>query len=392
MMRVAISPEVRAVNRAVVRIRREIHADPELGFQETRTSRLIESRMKSFGVQTRRVCKTGVIGLIRGARPGRTILIRADMDALPLQEENRVPYRSRIPGVMHACGHDTHVAMALMAAKILSKMRARLRGNVKFMFQPAEEGPGGAVPMIRAGLLRNPKVDLAFALHAWNELPVGRIGVRPGPVFAGAGSFSVTIHGRGGHGASPHETVDPIVVAANFIAQAQTIVSRRISPVHPAVITFGKIDGGTRHNIIPDRVELSGTYRWFDDGTLRRLKTELRRTLEGVAAASGARASLRYTMDEYPPTVNDPQATLLAREAAAMVVGGRNVVEQQLTMGAEDMAFVLRKVPGCYVALGSSNRAKGRAEPHHSSRFDVDESCLAIGVEFWVRLAQRALS
>lgn len=387
-----LSPEVRALNRELVSIRRDIHAHPELGFREIRTARLIESRLKSFGVRARRVCGTGVIGLVEGARPGRTMLIRADMDALPLREENRVPYRSRIPGIMHACGHDTHVAMGLVAAKILSKMRARLRGNVKFMFQPAEEGPGGAVPMIRAGLLRNPAVDWAFAIHAWNELPVGRIGVRSGPVFAGAGSFAVTIRGRGGHGASPHETVDPIVTAANFIAQAQTIVSRRIPPVHPAVITFGKIEGGTRHNIIPDRVEISGTYRWFDDATLRGLKSELRRTLTGVVAASGAHATLRYTMDEYPPTVNDPQATLLAREAAAAVVGERNVVEQELTMGAEDMAFVLRKVPGCYVALGSSNRAKGRAEPHHSPRFDVDERCLAIGVEFWIRLAQRALS
>jgi amidohydrolase len=389
---VPISPEVRAVSRELVAIRRDVHSHPELGFQEKRTSRLIESTLKRFGVRTRRVCGTGVIGLIEGSRPGPTILIRADIDALPLTEENLVPYRSRIPGVMHACGHDTHVAMGLAAASVLSRMRERLRGNVKFMFQPAEEGPGGAVPMIRAGLLRNPKVDLAFALHAWNELPVGRIGVRPGPVFAGAGSFAVTIHGRGGHGASPHETIDPIVVAANFITQAQSVVSRRISPVHPAVVTFGKIEGGTRHNIIPDRVALSGTYRWFDDATLRRLKTELRRTLDGVAAASGARATLEYTMDEYPPTVNDPEAALLAREAAAIVVGGRNVVEQEITMGAEDMAFVLRRVPGCYVALGSSNRAKGLAEPHHSPRFDVDESCLPIGVEFWVRLAERALS
>lgn len=375
----------------LVGLRRDVHAHPELGFQEKRTSKLIETYLKKIGVGVRRVCGTGIIGTIKG-KPGKTILLRADIDGLPVQELNDVPYRSREDGRMHACGHDGHIAVALTAAKILAQMKNELRGTVKFMFQPAEEGPGGAVPMIKEGLLEDPKVDYAFALHMWNELEVGKLGIRPGPVMAGAGAFRLTILGRGGHGAAPEQTVDPIVIASQVVTNLQTIVSRKLSPVKPGIVTIGKMFGGTRYNIIPDSATLEGTYRWFEDKNLKTLKTEIERVAKGVTAAHNATYTLEWMMDEYPPTVNDSEATKRVREAASQVVGAENVVEQDQTCGAEDMAFVLKRVPGCYWMLGSANKKKGLDHPHHSAKFDFDEEALPLGVETWVRLARNLLA
>jgi amidohydrolase len=386
-----ISKAVRKLVPELVSIRRDVHRHPELGFQEKRTARLIETHLRKSGVETRRVCGTGVIGTIRGAAPGRTVLFRADIDGLPVLELNDVPYKSQEPGRMHACGHDGHIACALVAARVLAGMRADLKGNLKFMFQPAEEGPGGAVPMIREGLLDNPKVDLAYALHMWNELPTGQLGVRTGPVMAGAGAFALTIRGKGGHGAVPQQTVDPIVVSAHVVTNLQSIVSRKLSPVKPGIVTVGKIESGTRYNIIPDTATLHGTYRWFHEPNRRTIKAEIERIARGVTAAHGASCELAWTMDEYPPTVNDPEATSLLKEAAAEVVGESGVVAQDPTCGAEDMAFVLEKVPGCYWMLGSANKKKGLDYPHHSARFDFDEEALPIGVETWVRLALKLL-
>lgn len=387
---VVLSEQVRQNIEELIAWRRELHQYPELGFKEERTAKFIEAKLKSFGVKFRRVCGTGVVGLVEGEQPGRTILIRADMDGLPVTELNEVDYKSKHPGRMHACGHDGHVAIALMAAKLLQARRREFKGNVKFMFQPAEEGPGGALPMIKAGVLEHPRVDYAFALHLWNDLRVGTLGVRPGPVFASAGTFSAAVHGKGGHGAAPHETIDPIVIAANFITELQTIVSRRINPIKPSVVTIGKIQGGVRCNVIPDSVVMEGTLRSFDKKVHDRLKVEIERTLKGVTQAHGARYELRFELD-YPPTVNDPEATRLVREAAGVVVGLRNVVEQDPTMGAEDMSYVLDRVPGCYFCLGSSNKDKGVTSPHHSATFNIDEDALAIGVEVWLRLAQQVL-
>jgi amidohydrolase len=386
------SNAVKGVTPEMIAVRRDVHAHPELGFQEKRTSKLIEAQLKKLGLKVRRVCGTGIIGTLQGAKPGKTLLLRADIDGLPVQELNDVPYKSQETGRMHACGHDGHIATALAAARLLAGMRSELKGNVKFMFQPAEEGPGGALPMIEEGLLDSPKVDLAFALHLWNELPVGQLGVRPGPVMAGAGAFRVIVIGKGGHGAAPEQTIDPVVVAAHVVTNLQSVVSRKISPVKPGIVTVGTIKGGTRYNIIPDSVTLEGTYRWFEDVNLKTLKTEIERVVKGVTQAHGATCKLEWTMDnEYPPTVNDADASRLVREAAASVVGTRNVVEQNQTCGAEDMAFVLRKVPGCYWMLGSANRKKGLDYPHHSARFDFDEDALPMGVETWVRLVQKVL-
>lgn len=387
---VALSDEVREHAEELIAWRRELHQYPELGFKEERTAKFIEAKLKSFGVKFKRMCGTGVAALVEGEQPGKTILIRADMDGLPVTELNDVDYKSKNAGAMHACGHDGHVAIGLMAAKLLQARRKNLKGNVKFMFQPAEEGPGGALPMIKAGLLENPKVDYAFALHMWNDLRAGTVGVRPGPVFASASTFTLKIHGKGGHGAAPHETIDPIVIAANFITQLQTIVSRRMNPVKPSVVTIGKIQGGVRCNVIPDSVAMEGTLRSFDKKIHDKIKSEIKRTLKGVTAAHGARYELEFEID-YPPTINHPEATKLVREAASAVVGAGNVIEQDPTMGAEDMSFVLDRVPGCYFCLGSSNKDKGLTSPHHSATFNFDEDALSIGVEVWLRLAQNVL-
>lgn len=385
-----LSPEVERIRAEVISLRRRVHRHPELGFREERTAALIRAQLRAFGVEHRAMCGTGTVALVRGERPGPTLLIRADMDALPVQEENRVPYASRVPGLMHACGHDGHVAIALGAAKVLHSLRHRLAGTVKFMFQPAEEGPGGAGPMLEAGVLRHPRVEAAFALHLWNELPVGRAGIRPGPVFAAADEFEMIVEGRGGHGAAPHQTVDPVVAAAHVVTACQTVVSRRVDPSSSAVVTFGQIQGGTRHNIIPDQVRLTGTLRSYEEPVRRLLAREVPRVARRTAAALGA--GLRYAYRPgYPATVNDSEMTRRVREVAGEVLGPQGAQECRPTMGAEDMSLILREVPGCYFFLGSANRRRGLHHPHHSSRFDFDEAALAAGVEIWVRLALRYL-
>jgi amidohydrolase len=386
-----ISTEVRSHQKELIALRRAIHQYPEEGFKEFRTSALVRSKLKSWGVDHKGVCGTGTVALIKGSRPGPTMLIRADMDALPLIEENKIPYCSRNKGVMHACGHDGHVAMALLAAKLLQKRRTSLRGNVKFMFQPAEEGPGGAGPMLDEGLLKGPKVDAAFAIHMWNDLPTGRMGVRSGPVFASADEFTMKVIGRGGHGAAPHQTVDPVSTAAQVVTACQNIVSRKVDPTKSAVVTFGQIHGGTRHNIIPDAVEMTGTVRAFEESVRRQLQREIPRIAGGVATAMGARFEFDYRRG-YPPTVNEETMTDLVRDSVREAAGTAAAVEQDLSMGAEDMSLVLQEVPGCYFFLGSMNARKGLIHPHHSSHFNFDEDALALGVETWLRLAQRFLN
>lgn len=385
-----LSPEVRALAPEVTRLRRAIHAHPERGFEEVETAKLVRGRLKAWGISHHPLAKTGTVALVKGARPGPTILVRADMDALPLEELSKVPYASKIKGVMHACGHDGHVAMALGAAALLHQRRADLCGNVKVMFQPAEEGPGGAEPMIEEGLLDGPKVDAAFAIHLWNDLDTGQVGVREGPVFAAENQFRLKIVGKGGHGAAPHQTVDPVVVAAQVVTACQAIVSRRVDPVKTAVVTFGKIQGGTRHNIIPDDVTLDGTIRSFDPAVRKQVVREFRKIVTGIAASFGAKVQLDE-LPGYPPTVNDAEHCARVREALSPAFGVRSVVEQDQCMGAEDMSYVLAKVPGCYMVLGSRNKKKGFIYPHHSAQFDFDEAALANGVEVWMRIAEKYL-
>jgi amidohydrolase len=382
-----LSAEVRALGEWTVATRRDLHRHPELGFRESRTATLVADVLRQAGLEVRTgVAITGVVGLLRGAHPGRTLLVRADMDALPLPEEGDAPYRSEVAGVMHACGHDGHVAMALGAALVLAGMRQRLHGNVKFCFQPAEEGPGGAERMIAEGVLSEPAVDAAVGIHLWNWLDCGQVGIGRGPVMAAADGFELVVEGVGGHGAYPHQTVDPVLVAAHIVAAAQAVVSRAVAPLDAAVLSFGTITAGHAFNIIPRVATLSGTLRSFREEVRDLLPRRLREVAEGVAAAFGARVQFRF-QPGYPPTVNDPALSAFVAEAVAPIFGADRVIEPEPSMGGEDMSYYLRQVPGVFLFLGSRNRERGLDAPHHSPYFDFDEAALGAGTEVFVRIA-----
>ncbi len=386
-----LDPDVVALTTELTETRRVIHRHPELGFQEVRTAALVSERLRSLGLTVKEgVARTGVVGLLQGGRPGKTILLRADMDALPIQEASGAEYASKIPGVMHACGHDAHTAMLLGAARVLMARRDRLAGNVKFVFQPAEEGPGGARPMIEAGVMQNPQVDLAFGLHLINDFPVGVVALRPGPVMASMDTLEITVKGKGGHGAFPHQAVDSIVIAAQVVMALQTLASREINPTVPVVLTLGTIHGGFRHNVIAPEVSLTGTVRTFDESLRKTFPERIERVVRQVCQAFRAEAEVRYEFG-YPVTVNDPAMTHFVQKIASEVVGPERVWPMDAMMGSEDMAYFLRVVPGCFFFLGSSNPAKNLTVPHHSPEFDFDEACLPLGVQVLVRLVERAL-
>lgn len=282
------------------------------------------------------------------------------------------------------------MAIGLVVAKLLGRQRSKLRGNVKFVFQPAEEGPGGAKPMIEAGVLASPRVDAAFGLHMWNELPVGHVGIRPGPILAAADEIKIEIRGKGTHGAAPHLGVDPVVAAAQVVTALQTIASRESDPLKSVVITIGSIHGGTRFNIIPDAVELWGTVRTFEPKERKELAGKIERVVRGVTQALGATYKYAY-IEHYPPTINDRQMTELATTCAEEVLSPKNIADTLQSMGAEDMSYFLNAVPGCFIFLGSSNKQKGLAEPHHCARFDFDEDALPIGAEILLRIVRKYL-
>ncbi len=382
----------------VIADRRHIHEHPELGFQEVETSRFVAERLQALGVEDIRtgIAKTGVTGLIRGTAPSngptKTVLLRADMDALPIREENEVDYRSVADGVMHACGHDGHTAMLLGVSRLLLDQRDRFAGTVKVLFQPAEElPPGGAKPMIEAGVLEDPKVDAAFGMHLAQEQPLGVIGVRAGATMAAADRFIVHIKGKGGHGARPQSTVDPIVVGAQIVVALQTIVGREVDPTKAAVVTVGAFQGGEAFNVIPDTAELRGTVRTFDPEVRQQIAERIQALVTGIATSMRAEATVEYRYG-YPATVNDPEMAELVRAAAAEVVGPDRVIEPPQTMGAEDMSYFLEKVPGCYYIVGSRNPDKGLVWGHHHPRFDFDEEALANGIETLVTTTLRYLA
>jgi amidohydrolase len=389
---VNISAEVASLLTDLVALRRDLHRHPELGFREHRTAGIVADRLRSLGLEVKTgVGKTGVIGLLKGARPGKTLLIRADMDALPVQEENTHDYASTVKGVMHACGHDAHTAIGLTAARVLAARRDRLAGTVKFVFQPAEEGDGGGKAMVEDGALEAPKVDAALALHLWNSLPVGVVGVRNGATWASSDHLEITIVGKGGHAAYPNAAVDPIVVGAEVVLALQTIVSRQLKPTLPAVVSITKFDAGTTNNVIPPEATLLGTVRLYDESLREDVRRRIERVVKGVCEAHGAAHRCRYTY-AYPVTANDPGLAAFVREVAGGVVGAGRVIEHEATMGAEDMAFFFQRVPGCYFVIGSMNAEKGLTYPHHHPKFDFDEACLPLGVELFVRAAERYLA
>ncbi|HEY9720796.1 MAG TPA: amidohydrolase [Oscillatoriaceae cyanobacterium] len=385
-----LTPEL---ERAVIDYRREFHRRPELGFQEVRTAeRLAEilAGIDGLEVQTG-VAQTGLVVLLRGGAPGPTLLVRADMDGLPIQELNESPYKSENPGVMHACGHDAHMAMQLGAIRVLAAERQSLRGNVKFVFQPAEEGPGGAKPMIEAGVMENPHVDNAIGYHIWNNLPVGTIGITEGPCMAHTDVFELTIQGRGGHGAMPQRSVDSIAVAAHLVTAIQTIVSRNVDPLQSGVVTVGKLEAGDRHNIIAHTAHMWGTARSFSPEIAKLIPERLEALSTHLCEAFGAKCHLHYA-NVYPATVNDPGMCRRVWDSAVKVVGEEKVVAAAPSMGGEDMSYFLEAVPGCYFFIGSSNPAKGIDVPHHHPEFRIDEDALAVGTQVIVQAVRDYLS
>ncbi len=388
-----IRSSIQALQSDLVALRRQIHQQPELGFKEQITATRIASKLTEWGIAHQTgIAETGVVAVIQGRKTSpklRTLAIRADMDALPIQEANDVPYKSQHQGVMHACGHDGHTSIALMTAYYLSQHRDDFAGTVKIIFQPAEEGPGGAKPMIEAGVLKNPDVDAIIGLHLWNNLPLGTIGVRSGALMAAVERFSLTIQGKGGHGAMPHQTVDSIVLASQIVTALQTIVSRNVNPIDSAVVTVGQFNAGTAKNVIADTASLAGTVRYFNPNLADFFHHRIESIVAGICAAYGATYKLDY-IKFYPPVINDEKITELVRSVAVdLVETPLGIVPECQTMGGEDMSFFLQEVPGCYFFVGSANPDRSLAYPHHHPRFDFDETALATGVEMFVRCVEK---
>jgi amidohydrolase len=378
----------------VIADRRHLHMHPEMGFQEHETATFIAERLRSLGVEEIRtgVGKTGITGLIRGTggNGSKVILLRADMDALPITEENEVEYRSQNAGVMHACGHDTHVSMLLGTARMLTGRRDQFSGTVKLLFQPAEEGGGGAKAMISAGALEDPKPEAAFGIHIWQEFPVGTVMARAGTAMVGADSFTITVCGKGGHGGLPHLTIDPVAIGAQIIVALQTIVSRENDPNLPAIVTTATLQAGTAPNVIPDTATMTGTIRTVNEEQRAYVPRRIEEIAKGIAEAMRAEADVTIRWG-VPPLVNDPVATEAVRAAAVEVVGEENVTDGPLLTVSEDMAEILRRAPGCFFFVGSRNPEKGLVWGHHHARFDVDEDALAVGIETMTRTVLRVL-
>jgi amidohydrolase len=376
------------VNVELVAFRRHFHAHPELSMQEHETAGFIERalRERAFDEIRSGVGKTGVLATLRGEKPGPTTLLRADMDALPVQELGTKEYRSQRDGVMHACGHDGHMAILLAAARELATRRDAIAGTIVFCFQPGEEGHAGNKLMIADGALEDPHVDRVFALHLYTGLEVGKIGVRDGAFFASSDQLYITIEGRGGHGAMPQLSVDPIVGAAQFVTALQTLVSREIAPKEPAVVTIAKISAGTTHNVIPDRAEMTGTVRTFDEGLRSTMPERLERMLRGICAAMRLECELRYEWG-YPAVVNDRATNDVVRAVAKREVESGKVVDpHDVVMWAEDMAYMQNERPGAYFVVGARGERQG-TEPQHSARYDIDERALDVGYRMVIGIA-----
>lgn len=373
----------------IIGYRREFHAHPELGMEEFKTAARVAQVLRELGVEVREnVGGTGVVGLIRGRGPGKTIAIRADMDALPVTEQTGASYASKIPGKMHACGHDGHTACLLGVAKVLKELAPEFDGQVKLLFQPAEEGPGGAEPMIKDGAMLDPKVDAVIGLHINNDLATGQIGVVRGVTSAAPDSFVLTIKGAGGHGAHPHKSVDAVAVAAQVVCALQTIASREVDPVNPIVVTVGTINGGFRGNVIAPSVTMAGTVRTLDPELRGTVEERMRRLAGGICAAMRAEMEMQYGYG-YPSVVNDEDMVQLIESAGAKIIGDDKVVRIPVpSMGGEDFAYFAQEAPGCFFRLGGRNETKGFVFPGHHPEYDFDEDCLAYGAAV---MAQAAL-
>jgi amidohydrolase len=372
----------------LVRYRRHFHAHPELSLIEFATAKFIERELREAGYDQIRtgIGRTGILATLQGAKPGPVTLLRADMDALPIEERNDEPYRSLTPGVMHACGHDGHMAILLAVARALRQHTREISGTIVFCFQPGEEGHSGNKLMIEDGALENPHVDRTFALHLYSGLDVGKIGVRDGAFFASSDRFDIELTGKGGHGALPQSAIDPIVAAAQFVTMLQTVASREIAANQPVVVTVGALHSGTTFNVIPELATLQGSVRAFDETIRAELPVRIERLLAGVCEAM--RLSYRFDYHWiYPPTVNDPTTNDVVREVARDVVGEQSLVDpHEIVMWSEDMSFMQELRPGAYFLVGARGPRKG-IEPQHSARFDIDERALEVGFRMMMGLA-----
>ncbi|MBC5816005.1 MAG: amidohydrolase [Candidatus Eremiobacteraeota bacterium] len=373
----------------LVRIRRHFHENPELSMVEHKTAAFIEAELRKLNLDDLRtgIGQTGILGTLKGGKPGPVTLLRADIDALPITELNDVPYKSKHDGMMHACGHDGHIAILLCATRELARRRAEIPGTLVFCFQPGEEGHAGNKLMIEDGALDNPHVDRTFALHLYSGLEVGNIGVRDGAFFASSDEFHLTLRGKGGHGAMPDKAIDPIAAGSYFVTMVQSIVSREIAPKDPAVFTVGKFHSGSTFNVIPDEAHMEGTIRSFDADVRASMPERIERILRGVCDATRIDYEFKYRWG-YPPTVNDIETNEIVREVAKRALGPENVVEHDIIMWAEDMSFMQKERPGAYFVVGVRG-ADSSSYAHHNARFDIDERALDVGYKMMVELGLR---
>ena len=387
-MKININKEIQKISDDIYTYRRDFHQNPELSFQEYRTAETISKYLDSFGITHKtNIGGTGIVGEIDfGAGP--TIALRADMDALPIQEIGDLEYKSKNEGVMHACGHDGHMAILLGTANVLSKNKKIKKGKIRFIFQPAEEGGGGARYMIEDGCLEG--VDEIYGLHLWNYQPLGEIGVKEGPIMAAADMFDIIVKGKGGHGATPQGTIDAIVVASHLVTALQTIVSRDTNPLENTVVTIGEISGGENFNVIADQVKLSGTTRAYTEKNRIMIKNRMKDIIDGVSKAFGSEIVLNYK-EGYPPTINHKLPTKNILDSASQVVG-KGAGFPYLSMGGEDFSYYLQNIPGCFFFIGSAPDEKDTlSTPHHCSHFNIDERALLVGASVYINLIKNIL-
>jgi len=368
----------------IISWRREFHENPELSWEEIRTGNRVCEELTKLNIKIKRVAKTGVLGILKGDKPGKTVALRADMDALPIQEANNIPYKSKKEGIMHACGHDGHTAMLLGAAKILKQMRDKIKGTIIFIFQPAEEKAQGASKIIEEGAVKG--IDAILGIHFWADLPIGKVSLEPGPRMASTAMFKITIKGKGGHGSMPYQGIDAIMVASALVINLQSIVSREISPLDPAVVTIGKFNGGEAWNILCDKVILEGTTRCFNNQIINKFPIVIERIIKRTAEAYRAEGKLEYTL-LTPVLINDLNLSNISSQSLIKNFGEESVVKLEKTMGGEDFASYTQEIPSIFALVGARNEDKGAKYPHHHKNFNIDEDALVIGTSLYSQFA-----
>ncbi|MFW6001276.1 MAG: M20 family metallopeptidase [Halanaerobium sp.] len=372
----------------LIKMRREFHKNPEKSWHEYETSKMIKKELAEMGINYQSCTDTGITALIEGGGEGKTIALRADMDALEIEEETELDFKSENRGLMHACGHDGHSAMLLTAAKALMKIKDQLKGNIRLIFQPAEEMVAGAREMVKLGVLED--VDAAFAMHLWSDLTAGKINIEAGPRMASGDYVIIDFKGKGGHGSLPQQTVDPISAASSFIINSQSVVSRESSPLDPVVFTLGKIDSGTRFNIIPSKAHLEGTLRCFSEESRQQASEAIKRYAEKIAESFRAEAEVEIK-EGTPPTINNAEITEYAKKAAEDIVGSSNLISMEKTTGSEDMAYYLREVPGAFAFVGAGFEEEDKNYPHHHPKFNLNEESLLIGAALYFNFVLKFL-